>query len=108
MKTKEAIDFKEVAHKIRYWLTFHTNDIDRDSMYEVLEVMDNAIKEGEKYKQSHIKLVEEIERRQGIINELNNYKDMWYDNKCYSKSKKIEELEHKYFPKEIKWKLKKR
>ena len=44
------MDIKEVTHKIRYWLTFHTDDIDRDTMYEALEVMDTAIEEGEAYK----------------------------------------------------------
>ena len=101
MKTKEAIEFCESRKRLC--------DIEKDGSYMPNPFAENngaqfikiifLLKQGEKYKKSHLELVEEIERRQGIINKLNKYKDMLYDNKYYSKTKKIEELERKYFSK---------
>jgi len=59
----------------------------------------SLLQQGEKYRQNHIGLIEELEKRQAIIRELTKYRDMWYDNKQYSNTKKIRDLEQKYFPK---------
>ena len=83
------MDIKEVTHKIRYWLTFHTDDIDRDTMYEALEVMDTAIEEGEKY-----------EEMWGWLDNMVNTNGMEY-NRAWKVQvgNLMYDLEQKYFPK---------
>jgi len=53
-------------------------------MDEVIELL----KRGEKFEKNQIALVEEIEKRQRKINELEKYRIMWIENKYYSKTKK--------------------
>lgn len=93
------MDIKEVAHKIRYWLTFHTNDIDRDIMYEALEVMDTAIEEGENYK----KIVEEIDERlipgKVSIVECPDHTNMGELSTLEFIRLIIKDIKEKYFPK---------
>jgi len=90
MKTKEAIEFLE-------WFkdSFYEGELRYSQANQVIELLQR----GEEYEKNHIGLIEELEKRQQKINELEKYRIMWIENKYYSKSKKIRELEQKYFPK---------
>jgi len=98
MNTKEAIEFcDEIDDMIN--AVEHLSDNSRSEICRNFISLRKLLKRGEKFEKNQIALVKEIEKRQQKINELEKYKIMWFENKYYSKSKKIEELEKKYFPK---------
>ena len=108
MKTKEAIEILEIEIKLlgeEIDICNPNDDIDaqiipvnKKFIIEYKQII-ALLQQGEQYRQDYIRAVDELIVRQGKIRELNKYKDMWHDNKCYSKTKKIEQLEQKYFQK---------
>ena len=96
MNTKEAIDWIEWAKRQKFVL--FSGEIDSEPFSNIIKLLQR----GEKYKESQAGFFDELVKRQAKINELSKFKNMWYDMKSYSKSKKMMSLEQKYFPKEAK------
>ena len=93
------MEVKEAIHKIRYWLTFHTEGIDRNMMYEALEIMDTAIEQGEVLKAENV----ELKAYKQIVEELNILNREYFSN-YETRTENIirmKQLFEKYFPKEV-------